>query len=144
MLRKVLCQTLRLSKEPRTMDRASFTIEAMIRGYRDKLGVRSSWLCGSLRTEIGTLLNHRAGIFNSSRRDRTGHRAVRTRNLRDLLLRDEVPSLNCHSRSTYFLDTCVQNKFLIFASGMLSNYVKICNIRNFLLYCSKNANSKRE
>jgi len=30
---KVHWQTLRLSKEPRTMDRASFIIEAMIRGY---------------------------------------------------------------------------------------------------------------
>ena len=51
----------RLLKEPRTMNRASFTyFHARRRSclvFRGKLGVRSSWLCSSLRIEIGTLLN---------------------------------------------------------------------------------------
>ena len=115
----------RLSKEPRIMYRAWFPIEAMIKGYRGKLGIRSSWLCGS-RTEIGTLLNHTVGIFNSSRRDRTGQRAVRIQNLRDLLLEETIN-----------IFTCVQNKFskVFFknfrTSGMLSNYAKICTIQKF-------------
>ena len=105
--------------------------------FRGKLGVRSSWLClcGSLRTRIGTLLNHHVGVFNSSRRDRTGQRAVRTRNLRDLLLKE---TMKCHLQTFTFVDTCVQNKFskvLIFAHMPRSQIMrKFAPFENFQLY----------
>ena len=118
----------RLSKEPRIMYRAWFPIEAMIKGYRGKLGIRSSWLCGS-RTEIGTLLNHTVGIFNSSRRDRTGQRAVRIQNLRDLLLEEKINIFTCPEQifESFF--------FKIFAQVAYFRIMrKFAPFKNFPLY----------
>ena len=57
--RKVYWPTLRLSKEPRTMDRASFTIEAMIRGYHIYRDIRSAVLDEELpcQRETGNISN---------------------------------------------------------------------------------------
>ena len=111
--------------------------------FRGKLGVRSSWLCGSLRTEIGTLFNCRGGNFNSSRRDRTRKRAIQTRNLRDLLLKETI---KCHLRTfhprltSFFFATCVQNKFLkvlIFTQVACFRIMqKFAPFENFPLYSS--------